>query len=107
MLKQDQEDKIGHLKNIIYHQSFRSYSHWIEKINSYSQMQAVDALKKQKCPSLLKVFLAPSLAFFKAYFIRRYFIYGFQGLIYSQLFAFSRFAKAIKTREIFQAQKSK
>jgi hypothetical protein len=38
--------------------------------------------------------------------VRRYFIYGFNGLVYSYLFAFSRFAKAIKTRELFQAQKS-
>lgn len=94
--------KIGQLGNIIYHQSFRSYSHWIEKINSYSQMQAQDAYAKGKCPSALKVFLTPFFAFLKAYFIRRYFIYGFKGLIYSRLFAFSRFAKAIKTRELFE-----
>jgi glycosyltransferase involved in cell wall biosynthesis len=95
------KNAILQLKNIIYHQSFRSYSHWIEKINSYSQMQALDSFKKGKKPSLAKVFFAPILAFFKAYFVRRYFIYGFEGLIYSALFAFSRFAKAIKTREIF------
>ena len=68
-------------------------------------MQAQDSFKKGKCPSILKIFLAPLVAFFKAYLIRRYFIYGCDGLIYSYLFAFSRFAKAIKTRELFQAQK--
>jgi glycosyltransferase involved in cell wall biosynthesis len=104
-LKEKNPAKIGQLKNIIYHQSFRSFSHWIEKINSYSQMQAQDSFKKGKCPSILKIFLAPLVAFFKAYLIRRYFIYGCDGLIYSYLFAFSRFAKAIKTRELFQAQK--
>src|SRR3989344_2523695 len=94
------------LKNIIHHQSFRSYSHWIEKINSYSQMQANDAFRKDKYPSILKIFFIPIFAFFKAYFVRRYFIYGFNGLIYSYLFAFSRFAKAIKTRELFLQGKS-
>jgi glycosyltransferase involved in cell wall biosynthesis len=93
--------KIGQLKNIIYHQSFRSYTHWIEKLNSYSQMQAEDSFKKGRKPSRLKICLVPSIAFFKAYLIRRYFIYGFDGLIYSYLFAFSRTAKAIKTRELF------
>lgn len=93
--------EIRQLKNIIHHQSFRSFSHWIEKINSYSQMQAEDSFKKGKNSSLLKTFLTPIVAFFKAYFVRRYFIYGFNGLIYSMLFAFSRFAKAIKTRELF------
>jgi glycosyltransferase involved in cell wall biosynthesis len=97
--------KIGQLKNIIYHQSFRSFSHWIEKINFYSQMQAQEGFAKGKCPSITKVFFTPTLAFFKAYFVRRYCIYGFNGLVYSLLFAFSRFAKAIKTREIFQEKK--
>ena len=95
--------QIGQLENIIYHQSFRSFEHWIEKINSYSSMQALDSFKKEKKPSWAKVFFAPIWAFFKAYFVRRYFIYGFDGLIYSALFAFSRFAKAIKIREIFRA----
>lgn len=105
-LKKNNPEKIGQLQNIIYHQSFRSFSHWIEKINSYSQMQAHDSFCKGKYPSALKVFFIPTFAFAKAYFVRRYFIYGFNGLVYSYLFAFSRFAKAIKTREIFQAKKT-
>ena len=95
-------EKIGQLKNIIFHQSFRSFSHWIEKINFYSQLQALDAFKKGKCPTISKTLLVFTSAFLKAYFLRRYCIYGFNGLIYSYLFAFSRFAKAIKTRELFQ-----
>ncbi len=107
-LRHDQGDRlISQLKNIIYHQSFRSYSHWIDKINSYSQMQAQDSFKKGKNASIFKIFLTPIFTFFKAYFIRRYFIYGFNGLIYSSLFAFSRFAKAIKTRELFREKNFK
>jgi len=102
-LNEKDSSKIGQLKNIIYHQSFRSFSHWIDKINSYSQMQASDALAKNKNVSILKIFLTPTFAFFKAYIIRRYFIYGFDGFIYSYLFAFSRFAKLIKIREINKA----
>lgn len=101
-LKEKNENKIGQLKNIIYHQSFRSFEHWIEKINVYSSMQAKDSFAKGKCPSMLKTLLTPSFAFLKAYFVRRYFIYGLDGLVYSYLFSFSRFAKMIKTREIFK-----
>lgn len=99
-LKEENLQKLGQLQNIIYHQSFRSYSHWIEKLNFYSQMQAEDSFKKGKSVSIFKIFFIPTFAFLKAYFVRRYFIYGFDGLIYSYLFAFSRFAKAIKTREL-------
>lgn len=101
-LNENDPTKISQLRNIIYHQSFRSINHWIEKINSYSQMQAKDSFDKGKCPSPLKILFTPTVAFFKAYIIRRYFIYGFDGIIYSYIFAFSRFAKVIKTRELFK-----
>ncbi len=93
--------KIGQLKNIISHQSFRSFKHWIEKINSYSTMQAEDAFKQGKNVSILKILITPSFAFLKAYFIRRYFIYGFNGLVYSYVFAFGRLLKLAKTRQKF------
>jgi hypothetical protein len=66
-------------------------------------MQAIDSFNKHKNPCWAKVFVSPILAFFKAYFIRRYWIYGLNGLVYSLIFAFSRFAKAIKTKELFTA----
>lgn len=106
-LKQKDEQKICQLKNIIYHQSFRSFEHWIDKINSYSSMQASDSVAKGKSVSIIKIFFVPTFAFLKAYFVRRYFIYGFDGFIYSYLFAFSRFAKAIKIRELCKANKGK
>jgi glycosyltransferase involved in cell wall biosynthesis len=98
----EDQSKIGQLQNIIYHQSFRSYQHWIEKINSYSSMQAEDSFKKGKKPSLLKIIFTPSVAFLKAYFIRRYFIYGLDGIFFSYLFSFSRFVKMVKVRELFR-----
>lgn len=107
VILKDESKKIKNLKNIIYHQSFRSFSHWIEKINSYSSMQAKDAVAKGKKPSFIKIFLSPILAFFKAYFIRRYFIYGFRGVIYSKIFAFSRFCKMIKIYEEHRAKSEK
>jgi glycosyltransferase involved in cell wall biosynthesis len=101
-LKNKNIGKIINLKNIIYHQSFRDFKHWIDKINSYSSMQAIDAVQRKKSANYLKIFISPSVAFFKAYLVRRYFIYGLDGLIYSYLYAFSRFAKMIKIREQFK-----
>ena len=100
-----EKNKIGQLKNIIYHQSFRSYGHWIEKLNSYSSAQALEAFEKGKNPSILKIFFIPAFAFLKAYLIRRYFIYGIDGIFYSYVFSFSRLAKLIKTRELFRIRK--
>lgn len=93
---------VGQLKNIIAHQSFRSIEHWLEKINSYSTMQAEDAFKKGKNVSVFKILITPTFAFLKGYFIRRYFIYGFDGLIYSYIFAFGRLMKLVKIRQKFK-----
>lgn len=102
ILRKHDNSKIKQLKSIIYHQSFRSFSHWINKINSYSQMQANDAIKRNKKPSSIKILLSPILAFLKAYIIRRYFIYGVDGIVYSKIYAFSRFCKMIKIKEEFK-----
>lgn len=99
IFKEKADDKLGQLTNIIYHQSFRSYKHWIDKINFYSELQAQDALNRNKKISNFKIFSVSFVAFLKAYIVRRYFIYGFKGFIYSYLFAFSRFAKVIKHLE--------
>lgn len=101
VVKIGNQSRIGQLKNIIAHQSFRSIAHWIEKINSYSQMQAEDAFKKGKNISILKITITPFFAFFKGYFIRRYFIYGANGIAYSIIFALGRFLKLVKIREKF------
>jgi glycosyltransferase involved in cell wall biosynthesis len=100
IVKEGNNQKIGQLKNIIAHQSFRSYEHWIEKINSYSSMQAKDAFEKGKDVSILKILITPFFAFLKGYFVRRYFIYGVNGLIYSYIFSFGRLMKLVKIRQI-------
>jgi len=101
ILKDNINGKIGQLTNIIEHKSFKSVSHWIEKINFYSNLQSEDSFEKNKCPSHFKIFVTIIVSFFKAYFIRRYFIYGFSGIYYSAIYSFSRFLKMVKIREKF------
>ncbi|MDB2550681.1 glycosyltransferase family 2 protein, partial [Rickettsiales bacterium] len=83
IIKDNYKGKIGQLHNIIEHKSFKSVAHWVDKINFYSNLQAEDNFNKNKCPSHIKIFLTIIISFFKAYFIRRYFIYGFSGVYYS------------------------
>lgn len=106
ILRNPKDNKIGQLKNIISHQSFKSFEHWIYKINSYSEAQALHDFKQGKKPKILKIIITPLFAFFKAYFIRRFFIYGFDGIIYSYVFAFGRTIKLVKTRELFKYKNS-
>ena len=93
---------IGQLKGKISHHFIISYTHWIEKLNRVTQMQALDSFKKGKKVSGFKVLFAPSIAFFKALFVRRYFIYGVDGIVMSFLYANSRLYKYIKIRELWK-----
>ncbi len=90
------------LKHGLNHYIFRSHAHTIEKVNSYSSMQAEDLFRKGRNPSALRILLEPPWAFFKAYFLRGYIAYGLDGVILSYIYAFSRLIRLAKAREKFQ-----
>lgn len=98
------EDKknIGKLKGIIYHHCFRNLHHWSEKLNNYSSMQAKDYVARNRKIPTIRVLVEAPIAFFKAYILRRYFIYGFDGIIYSFMYVFGRMLRLGKIREEYQ-----
>ena len=94
--------KLELLKHGLNHYIFRSHHHTVEKVNSYSSMQAEDLFRKGRNPSALKIVFTPIWAFFKAYILRGYILYGLDGVIRSYIYAFSRLIRAAKAREKFQ-----
>lgn len=98
---------IGQLNNMIAHYFMTSYTQLIHKWNRYSQMQAEDSVERGETASWVKILLSPTFAFFKAYLIRRYFVYGFDGLIFSYLYAVGKFFKYVKIRELTKQKKKR
>ena len=86
----------------IHHYGFRSYRHMIEKMNNYSDMQAEDMFQRGRKVSTLRIFAEPIFAFFKAYFGRRYVLFGAEGLAHSVFYAFFRTMRLAKTRERYK-----
>jgi hypothetical protein len=64
-------------------------------------MQAHDMLEKKRKPSSFRIIIEPIFAFFKAYILRRYCFLGMEGFIESYIYAFSRFIRLAKTRELW------
>ncbi len=94
------EGSLKHLKSLVYHRSFRGYAHETAKINSYTTMQAEDWIRRGKpAPTLLRVLTEPFTAFFKAYFIRRFILYGLDGFIQAWIYSFSKTIRLAKVRE--------
>ena len=94
------EGRIGHLKGMVKHRSFRSLAHHVEKVNSYSSAQAEVLATRGRDPGLLALLLTPILAFFKQYLLRREFVNGVDGIVVSYMYAFQRFIRLAKTREL-------
>lgn len=99
--------KLELLKNGLNHYIFRSHHHTVDKVNSYSSMQAEDLFRKGRNPSALKIIFTPAWAFFKAYILRGYILYGLDGVIRSHIYAFSRLIRVAKARERFQEEEYK
>jgi len=102
------EGRVGHLKGMVVHRSFRSLTHHVEKANEVSSLRAQDLFRKNRNPSALSLLTIPLLAFFKSYFLRREFVNGVDGIVVSHMYAFQRFIRLAKTRELHRlAQKGK
>ncbi|MEO5342026.1 MAG: glycosyltransferase family 2 protein [Gammaproteobacteria bacterium SHHR-1] len=99
------QGQIGDLRGLLIHRSFRSLSHHIDKVNSYSSAQAEVLLAKGRRPSLLALLLIPLLAFFKQYLLRREFVNGVDGIVVSHMYAFQRFIRLAKLRELHRLRK--
>ena len=101
------EGKVGHLKGMVLHRSFRSLAHHVEKVNGYSSAQAEVLAGRNRDPGLLTLLFTPVFAFFKQYLLRREFVNGVDGIVVSHMYAFQRFIRLAKTRELNRLKRNK
>lgn len=84
------------LKNPMLHRSFRSLSHMLAKINSYSDTQIADLQHKGLRFANLRLLTEIPMAFFKCYILRAYALRGWRGFIYAVVYAHGRFVRIAK-----------
>jgi len=74
----------GNLEGELIHYFFESVSDYIEKINFYTEKEARYCLQKPNFkPSLLRMLLKPPARFFQNYFLKKAFLDGYWGLVFS------------------------
>ncbi|MDX2049672.1 MAG: glycosyltransferase family 2 protein [Rickettsiaceae bacterium] len=103
----DSKQNIYNFIHKVHHRSWASLTHLISKSNFYSSEQADSLYLKGRKISNLRLIFEQSLWFLKAYFIRRYFVLGIDGFVFSSIFAFSRFARIAKLKEKYGSSKLK
>jgi len=87
--------KVFYFKNHIYHNSVRSFTHLIEKEESYIQLQSKTLKDKNKIFLFLRIFVEFPLAFVKYYFIRRHFTGALTGLVTALILAYYRWKRVV------------
>lgn len=96
-------EKLGFFKNKIEHYSYKSYDHYISKMNHYGELRAREYFSKgKKINYLYHLILKPSARFFIHYIIRFGFLDGFPGFLFARVQAYGvylRYAKLLQLKK--------
>jgi glycosyltransferase involved in cell wall biosynthesis len=95
----------GCLKNDLLHYTDPDFDHYLEKLNRYTSLDALQLSTEGREAKLLYILLRPPLTFFKMFIFKRGFLDGVPGLILSVSSAFHVFSKYVKLWHLNQ-QKS-
>ncbi|WP_112663031.1 glycosyltransferase family 2 protein [Microvirga flavescens] len=91
--------RVGRLKGTVHHWSVRSLGDQINKLNRYSDQQAVDLDIRGVSIPTWRVFFEFPAAFIKAYIGRRHFLRGTYGFLTAMNYAISRHLRLAKHYE--------
>lgn len=99
--------KIRHANGVIYHYGLSSIETMIKKNNEYSTLAAKMKFLQNKRASILRMICIFFWAFFRAYFLKRFFLNGVGGFIHSMSIGFYAFLKEAKLYELEVMEKFK
>ncbi len=91
--------RVGSLKGRIHHRSVRSLGDQLDKLNRYSDQQAVDLELRGVSLPAWRIFVELPAAFLKAYFGRRHFVRGTYGFLTAMNYAIARHLRVAKHYE--------
>lgn len=99
--------KLRKSRGVIYHYGLSSIETMVQKNNQYSTLAACTKFAGKKKSNLLKLVFSFFWAFFRAYFLKRFFLSGTQGFIHSMSIGFYAFLKEAKLYEFEVMEKSR
>lgn len=98
--------KVSTLKNHMLHDSYESLHAYFEKMNRYTTAGAYDLNERGRKASIGQVIGRLPLTFLKEYLLKRNFMNGYPGFVWSLFSAFYPVVKYAKLREIQQKRPS-
>lgn len=90
------EGEIGYLKQKLYHNTYKSFDAYVEKMNRYAWLQAQDYDNKTKLITPYHIVIKPFWGFFKHYIVQGGFRDGFVGFTIGYMQAYVVFMRYVK-----------
>jgi (heptosyl)LPS beta-1,4-glucosyltransferase len=90
----------GRLDHCLIHHTYRSFAHYLEKMQRYTTWGAQDAHQKGRLFRFTDLTLRPGVRFFRHYILKRGFLDGKMGFVLACLAAWSVFLKYAKLMEL-------
>lgn len=100
-------ERVGVLGGTITHDPIRSFRHWIDKTNRYTEWAAQDAVAAGKRPNWSRVTLRPLAAFLREYLWLGGFRDGLRGFYVAAFAGYYTLLKGAKLWELAQAPQAK
>ncbi|MEM6489127.1 MAG: glycosyltransferase family 2 protein [Pseudomonadota bacterium] len=94
------EGRTGRLRGLMLHHSFRSFSHFREKLDRYTSAQAADMVARGRVPPAWRAALERVGAFAKGYVAKGWWAFGIDGLRLAAHYAAARHARLVKARAL-------
>ncbi|PWY54827.1 glycosyltransferase family 2 protein [Legionella qingyii] len=88
--------RIGKIKNVIMHHSFKDVSHVLYKMNKYSSYSAKTYILNKRRSSFIKTMASTSWMFFRCYILQRGFLDGRIGFLFAVFNAQGTFYRGVK-----------
>ncbi|KPL01353.1 MAG: hypothetical protein AMJ91_00300 [candidate division Zixibacteria bacterium SM23_73_3] len=97
------DGKSGCLKNDLLHYTDPNFDHYLEKLNRYTSLDALQLYTRGRKAKLLDILFRPPITFVKMYIFKKGFLDGTPGLILSISSAFHVFSKYVKLWHLKQS----
>jgi glycosyltransferase involved in cell wall biosynthesis len=94
------EGKALTLTHPLIHETYRSLSDFLRRMDRYSSLAAGEMLREGRKFRLIDPVLRPPFTFLQMYVLRAGFLEGYFGFVLSVLYSYYTFAKYIKLREL-------
>jgi len=101
------DGKTSRMAGDILHFTYRDITDHIQRLNSYSRLQAPDIIDKKKKLLYLRAFLLPPVTFLRFYFWKLGILDGFPGLVIALVSSWATAMKYLKAIELKRKSKSK